>query len=380
MLLMSACTSHLKDNTNFSFNLTPDNEILFSKIFNGAEYHLLAAQDSVQLGVIECFRVSDHYFGFISNTGTDCSPEHTVFILNKENLDLKLEISNQGRERDQYRNLSDIYLGDDELQLLDKCGKKILVYDYEGNLKNRIEIPINAYSFFDAGHGEYWLYANNDIKDTDYQLLRYNSTDSVIDKELLPIDKHIASYMMLGTGTNFDSAGHNLFFYSPPAQTIYTLSNDTIEQAYTFDFGKHNVPQGYYKQDFDDIIDLNTKTSEAGYVYFVTNYGMNKDNLVLSFLLNDEPFLAFGNTKTMATKCGNILIDDINDSKGFKLDYTNCQFYVYGSVLYMIVSPEQIISSCKNDDCRKFVSSNKLTTDSNPIIMTCKLKESFTVE
>ena len=380
ILLMGACTPHAKDSTNISFNLTPDNEILFSEIFDEAEYHLLLAQDSVQLGEIERFRVSTRYFGFISTTGPVCSPKKTVYILNKVKFDLKLTISKQGYGPDEYVNLSDIYLGDEEIQLLDKCGKKILVYDYEGNLKKRIEIPINAFSFFDAGDGEYWLYANNDIKDMDYQLIRYNPTDSVIDKEYLPIDKHIASYLLLGTGTNFVSNDRNLYFYSPPVQTIYTLSNDTIEKAYTFDFGKYNVPEGYYKQHFNDIVDFSNKTNKAGYVYFITNYGLNKDNLVLSFFLNNEPFIAFGNTQTMATTCGNILTDDINDLKGFKFDYTNQSFDVYRNVLYMIVNPEQIINSCKNDDCHEFVSYNKLTPDSNPIILTCVLKEQFTVK
>ena len=374
ILLMTACASHPKDNTNFSFNLAPNNEILFSEIFNKAEYHLLLPQDSVQLGEIEYFRVSHNYLGFISTKGTSCSPKQVVYILNKEKLDLKLELSNQGYGHDQYVSLWDMQLGDDEIQLLDKCGKKILIYDYEGNLKRRIEIPFNAESFFDAGDDEYWLYANNYVKDTDYQLTRYNPTDSVVDKEFFPRDKHIASYLLL-SGERFVSTDRNLYFYAPPAQTIYALSNDTIEKAYTFDFGKHNVPEGYYKQHFNDVLDFSEKTNEDGYVYLVTNYGLNKDNLVLSFLLKNESFLAFGNTKTMATKCGNILVDDINDLKGFKFDYSNSLFAVYGDELNMIISPEQIIGSCEDSDYQKLVSSDKLTTDSNPIIMTCELKE-----
>lgn len=380
ILLMSACTSHPKDNTNFSFILTPDNDVLFSEVFDDAEYHLLMAQDSVQLGDIERFRVSSHYFGFISTTGTDCSPKQTVYIINRVNFDLKLVISNQGSEPHEYVNLSDIYLGEEDIQLLDKCGKKILVYDYAGNLKKRIEIPINAFSFFDAGENEYWLYSNNDINNTDYQLMRYNSNTSVVDKEYIPIDKHIASYLFLGTGTNFVSNNSHLYFYSPPAQTIYSLTNDTIISTYTFDFGKYNVPEDYYKQHFKDIVDFSNKTNKAGYVYFVTNYGLNNDNLVISFFLNDMPFIAFGNMQTMTTKCGNMLTDDINDLKSFKFDYTNQLFDVYRNVLYMIVSPEQIINSCKNDDCHEFVNYNKLTPDSNPLIMICELKDQYAVK
>ena len=145
--LVSSCIPKSDNKTHFSFTLTPDNEIRFSEIFNNAEYHLLLSEDSVKIDEIECFRVSNHYLGFISSSSSGCNTHQTVYIVNRIKYDMKLQISNQGSEKGQYANLSDLYLGDEVVMLLDKCGKKILVYDYDGTLQNEIETPISAYSF-----------------------------------------------------------------------------------------------------------------------------------------------------------------------------------------------------------------------------------------
>ena len=382
VLLLGACTSAPNDKTHFAFNLTPDNEILFSNIFDNAEYRLMLAADSVQLGDIERFRMSNRYLGFISNeSNNECTSKQIIYILNKGKFDLKLKLANKDNNIDGFKNISDISLGDDNVKLLDKCGKKIWVYDYDGHLKKQIEIPVAAFSFYDIGNGEYWLYCNNDAShDREYQLMRYNVNDSIITKEYLPIDQHIASYLCLETSTNFAKSDRDLFFYSFPDQIIYDLDNDTIQQAYTFDFGKYNVPDNYYSQHFKDIIDFSKKTNRAGYIYYVTNYGISKDNLVLSFLLNNDPFIGFGNIQTNATQCGNILIDDINDLKGFKLDYTNQLFAVYNNVLCMLITSEQLINACKNKNCQDFIDYNKLTIKSNPILLLGTIKKQFLVK
>ena len=122
---------------------------------------------------------------------------------------------------------------------------------------------------------------------------------------------------------------------------------------------------------------MSNKANRMGYIYFITNYGLNQDNLVLSFLLNNVPFISFGNMQTNATLSGNILIDDLNDLKGFQLDFANQPFDLYHNGLFMVITPEQLLNSCRNKVCFDFVTYNKLTPDSNPLLLICELKDIF---
>lgn len=378
ILLMSACSPDKKDEVNFSFNVSPDSEVLFSELFDNAEYRLMLANDSTPIKSINQLRVSNRYLGFIVTETDNDGVSKTLYVLNKGKFDLKIKLCAQGNDPYEYMELTDYSLSDEKIKFLDKIGRKILVYDYEGTFLERINIPYSAISFYDVGDGVYWFYNDAGVtNDHKYQLVNFNWNNGSIIGEYLLTDRNMVTSLKSLPETNFSHVAHDLFFYSFPEQIIYSLNDDTFHNAYTFGFGEHNAPNDYYKQHFSGLANFVNKTNKLGYVYYISNFGVSDDNLVLSFMQNKVPYIAFGNTQTNYSRCGNILVDDINHLKGFKFNATNQLYIVENNLLFMLIDAQQLINSCDNQNCKDFIDYNKLTTDSKPLLLICTLKEQF---
>lgn len=379
-LLMFSCISSNKNidtkPSTITVHVLENSEILFSDVFDEVEYHLFRGIDSIAMGDVQRLRIANGYIGIIANTKIENQLKQTVYIFDKRVGILKITISNQGDGLEQYLLLTDISLRKDQIELLDHKGKKILIYDYNGNFKKRISIPNMSYSFYDIGNDEFWLYNNNVIdKNQHDNLVRFNSGNNEIINDFLPIDKNEATYLsLIDDLTSFISVGGQLYFQPSCMPIIYKINGDTLAKAYDVNFGKNNTPAKFYEQKFSTMKHFSNEADRLGYIYLINNYGINSSTINLSFKFNKMLYYSLYNINTGVVKSGNIIHDDLNGMNPIQLIDLNQFFAFDNDNLYFLMTTDQFRISCNDDKCLEFMKESDFEHMLSPIIVKCKLK------
>lgn len=127
-----------------------------SQWFDTIMYVPLETSDSFLFSNISHLKVSrDQNIYFIS--------DKSFFLFDGHTGKGKLKISRLGTGPDGYASLFDSYIDPEtqEIELLDNNGKKIVVYDKEGNHLRSFAIPFMSFTLAKTDQHNYWFYNNN---------------------------------------------------------------------------------------------------------------------------------------------------------------------------------------------------------------------------
>lgn len=133
-------------------------------------YVPLETSDSFLFSNISHLKVSrDQNIYFIS--------DKSFFLFDGHTGKGKLKISRLGTGPDGYASLFDSYIDPEtqEIELLDNNGKKIVVYDKEGNHLRSFAIPFMSFTLAKTDQHNYWFYNNNLPSEAcNYKVTHYN--------------------------------------------------------------------------------------------------------------------------------------------------------------------------------------------------------------
>lgn len=376
VLFLSSCHSSKKENDlnekKIEIKINEASKIHFSNIFEQVNYIPLETTDSSLIGTVERLRIFDNKVCLLS--------DKSLLLFNKQSGNVELQLSKLGSAPEDYKSLYDVYIDNEmgEIELLDMNGKKIQKYNMHGQYKSSLSLPFMSFSFTKTGKSDYWFYNNNLISDqTKSKVIHYDSKERKILEEYFPIDSSLSNFFFVVEGNNFVNKKDGIFFFSCPSQNIYLIDNKLSPQvAYTFDFGKHSIPEEFFKHNFSDIMEFSIEANKREYVYFVNNFALNKEYIMLSFLLDKKCFWSIHNTSNSINIAGNILEDDINTLSHINIDNLNTLITMDEEALYFLISSEQFINMCKdNKEFQKILINNNIIEESNPILVKCTFKK-----
>jgi hypothetical protein len=161
-------------------------------------------------------------------------------------------VSKQGKGPGEYYVPTDFIIDSEQgqIELLDGFNRQILIYDLEGNYKNRIRLSIQGNYFVKFQNGDYVIYTNmRNEKEMPYKLVRINNDGRILSRELAYTAKTIQT-----TSTPFVKTGNDSYLFSEHGcDTIYQVTKEQINPLCYFDLGKYEVPFKYKS----DIVLLN---------------------------------------------------------------------------------------------------------------------------
>lgn len=371
---MSSCsqTGQKRAENVITVEINGASKIMFSDIFDRVDYVPLETTDSSLVGIVDRLRIFGDKLCLLC--------DKSLMLFDKQTGHSYLQISKQGNAPGEYQSLYDAFVDEkaDRIEILDMNGHKIQKYDMCGVFRRTLELPSMPFSFMNCGKGDYWLYDNNMISGAvKAKLIHFNADQNKIINEYFPIDTDLAKYFFVVEGNNFVNRRNDILYFSCPSNKIYSLNkglSPTI--AYTIDFGTHAVPSEFYKRKFSDIMEFSTKANEKGYVYFVNNFSANQENVLLSFLLNQDPFWSIYSTHNGVTRTGYILQDDLNSLNSFHLKDLNTLFAMDKNNLYFLISAEQFVEMCgENNKFSKMLHDNNMNDQSNPLLVKCRFRK-----
>ena len=373
---LSSCHSVQKENnlaeTKIIVEIDGSKGIRFSDIFEQVEYIPLETTDSSLIGTVERLRIFDDQVCLLC--------DKSLLIFNKQTGHAELQISKLGGAPEEYQSLYDVYIDKEtkQIELLDMNGKKIQKYSLNGQYKGSLPLPFMSFSFTKRGETDYWFYNNNLLSDkTKSKVIHWNTKKESISDEFFPIDSHLSNFFFVVEGNNFANTEDGLFFFSNPPEKIYLMDNKLSPKAtYMLDFGKHTIPDDFYTHNFSDIMDFSTEANKREYVYFINNFSINKECVLLSFFLDKKCFWSIYTITDGVNHVGNTLEDDVNLLSGTDIDNLNTLFATDKEALYFLLSSDQFIEMCRNNDkFSKMIINNNITDQSNPLLVKCTFKK-----
>lgn len=379
--VLTSCNKQAQNCLNYadkviSVDINNVSSLLLSELFDTLEYVPLETSDEALFSFPEHLKITkqgDVYF--LSNK--------SFYLFDGNSGKCKMKLFKLGGGPGEYQSIFDSYVNEanSEIEILDNNGKKVLIYDKDGNYLRNIALNFSPFSMTKTNDSIYWFYNNNLISDvSDCKLVCYNSKGSKIIGEFFPIDKHLAEFFFVSDERNVAFDGKELFYMASPVDTIYSIDLKEKKQkvAYCLDLHSNRIPSSFLGQNFTDIVEFSQKASKRGYIYAFPTFAFNGRIVITAYRKDKDLFMNFYDRELHQAYTINQITDDFHFETPFRLEGINLYFTLYNDVFYFVMSSEQFLKMKPKDgvqtDIQKILRQYELTEFSNPVLVKCKLK------
>ncbi len=169
-----------------------------------------------------------------------------LYIFNVSDGSLYSKIQSVGQGPEEYVEITDMFVSDNNIFIYDQFGRKILIYDADGNYQSQIntrDIGVRGQTVFYFGGRIYLLdkYHSRDDK-PGYFLCSMNMDGSGLQKHIAKIPEQ---GMIINHTLRCDYAfsDDSLMVMLTGSDTVYCVSGDEITPRYVLDFGDKKIPE-----------------------------------------------------------------------------------------------------------------------------------------
>jgi hypothetical protein len=227
-----------KNHKNVSFDLTEEP-------VNISDIGMIRDMDIINLDCDEVFSNIDKIIRYMNRIYImDNSQTYSIYIYDTMGNFVN-SISRQGQGPEEYVQLSDIFIDSTKstLNVLSRVDKKILEFDLDGRQCLGIKKTPLVFSNMTKIKNGYLGYAANYIQGVDEKYSVYKLSDRMELKDaFFEIDKTWIS-KVLGGGLALSSYNDKIHYITPMDFNIYSIEDNKVSIAYTFDFGDAAWPE-----------------------------------------------------------------------------------------------------------------------------------------
>lgn len=373
-ILLASCAGKKSDEgilTGQPVDLDPSARLVASALFDTIEYVPLETNDTFLVGYIERPKLAGDDICFIS--------DKSFYMFDAETGKGRLKLSRLGMGPGEYQSLSDALVDpvSGDIELLDNNRRQILVYDSAGSYKRSLSLPFMPFGFAKSGAGDYWFYNNNLVSDISrHRLVRYDAEAGRVTGEHFPIDDHVAGYFFVVDDNNFAVSDGSLYYMASPSDTLYRLG-EKVSPVYRLGLDKYRVPADFWKANYSDIMEFVTAANSHDYVYSITNFSLNPQAVMVSFMLKDRLYWSFYSVAEGKAYTASSLYDDFHFTESLALSPASMTYVMDDECLYCLMSSDQFLElaeNAKSPVIENLIRQYDVTEQSNPILMKCRLK------
>jgi hypothetical protein len=378
ILFMSCNLPDSSSNSSQRIRVTIDDEkeLNYSQVFSNINYvQLKIPKDSVVGNIGKVF-FSDGYIGLIDRR------KRSVWIFNTQGEYINEIPVRIGRGPGEVLTFSDADFGDGN-EVLVLGAYRINTFNFEGELKNEVQLPLLTRSFkYIKGQNSYVAFMNNEIASPKgeanqglYNLYTFDNNGEVVDR-FLPFKQEKAdlSRLLISNFYSFDGKLHHFSFLN---NQIYQIQGpNKIESKYTLDYGEEKISEKVFqkKPNYEtglsflrneiypkNFVLVNAVMETARYLIVGINYGENSGYL-------------FFNKASKEIK--------ITESSRFHNDFIpglNLYFHLsYNNFIYGIKPAEEVVHKIRsnanlhNDALVNLA--DKLSQNDGPVLIKAELK------
>jgi hypothetical protein len=377
--------------TTIDLTGTPKKKFNISTIAKSIKYVPLETNDSCIIGTVNQIIIcNDRYIL------TDVNNVNSVFCFDF-NGKFITKIGNQGEGPGEYRIPDYVFYDfvEESIYILDDRGRKIIKYDKNGTFISETRLEVIADCVSKLTNERYAIYTRfDDISayngDNNYSNIYITDENIHIIKKFIPYSQNINSANIIGVVNPFCSfSNDSVSVIIPYDNNIYHVNSINCFPAYSIDFGKHNMPDNFFR----DIITskysnpmFTIKYINDGNFSYLMSFMESRDWLNLNYKKNGKLTTCYYSKKT-----GEVfetyypLNNDVDGAFFFPLMATDgYNFYsiVYPYTLKLLQKDNKEIKGLFTNKeihpSKEIVKlSNLVNENDNPIIVIVSMKEIF---
>ncbi|MDR1116001.1 MAG: 6-bladed beta-propeller [Tannerella sp.] len=382
VFLVLSCSHSVREQTDIPLiGIDVDDVKLLKLSDKFSEVSYVPLSDSLLIGTIERVKVYEDKLFLLA--------DRSVLVFDVNSGRALSDVSHAGGGPGEYVTLYDMLYDKNEntIELLDMNGKKVLKYGFDGLFISEFKTPFSSFAFCKITPSAYLFYNNNMESDvTNHKLVLFDTKTSGIIANYFPIDKHMATYFFVLDANNFGSVMTPSFHFSA-SDTVYGFTDSYIPYPkYVLNFGKHHVHPRFYRENYTDIRDFSEKAAQNSYIYAYGNFYENDIMIVFSFHYDKKTYWVLYDKNTHDVTTANRWIDDYHTNSPVDITYDNGPFALDDEYLYFFLQPVRLIElmekekktdSHKSSSLDSIYRSSGFSEESNPVLVKCKVKNSF---
>lgn len=364
-LIITSCEPKEKNSNSFSIYFEPDNKIIkLSDISHIYEIIKLKDDSSNVIGNIDKLICRNGRIYILDSYGSK-----SIFVFD-ETGELLLKINNVGKGPGEYLYPNDFDISDynGEIHVLDTNLRKVIVYNKKGVYVREIHIKFSPFSFAVTNDGKYIFSLGNYPIDNVKKIIITDFKGNILKySEKVHVTSDFKN-LMLGEQKEIHHINNKIYITPLQQNKIFIYNQDEVEEKYTLDFGKYNLPKEIFPDDLSRENKIK-KLMNSHYVYFISNYCETDKYLLFTSIVNSKLIYFFYNKHDNVTFCTNRIVDDVLNI-GFPNCFTTDNNFIYG-----------IFDSYHIELVKPYINNNKLkaiikqmNSFSNPIVIKYKLK------
>ncbi len=269
------------------------------------------------------------------------------------------KIGQRGKGPGEYISRAGVLYIDSIIRILDRTQHKVIDYNLNGDFIDEYHIEDMFGQSFVHWNGFNFVYIGNELNPYNKRLFVYDNSFTMLDSFFSLDDSY--DYMNRFDKTNFFIHKDSLRFMNSFEYNIYNVSvsgnSFEVKPRYYVDFGKHEIPESFLEQPFNDIREYDMALEETNYAHSIQGYIENEDNIMFNFKFKDSWYLAIYSKHNDET----IVIDKIKDDVLFDgLTFYPIDeyfsYYFYDNKVYYPMFPYEL-----NDNIEKL--KEQLTAD-----------------
>lgn len=323
--------------------------ILSVKLGNAADYVNLS--DVVSQS--ECIPLETSDSVIVDDIVRIVSKENEIYVADRLSIykydstgKFQSKFDKHGIAPDEYIHISDFFIGKNgELWILSRSGQCLYNYAWDGTLSEVIQLDCWATRMCPVDEEHVLIYVGNEKdKNNDYQLGLLSLNTKKIADRYLPIDDKRSRYLHVVGHNYFSPTNENgeIYFSQMFSDTIYQVGVDKLTPVYYVNLGNNNIPNSFFDNEYQNIMDFFQHLSPKGYAYGINWLWGNDKVFWLSYYYQGECYLSILSANG-STRSAYELRDDLS-LFGYPIKFEGLGVFPQScNELILAVSPVDII-------------------------------------
>lgn len=302
--------------------------------------------------------------------------ENAILVFSEDGSFLR-RIEHQGSGPGEYIRLTDFDISEEAqtIFVLDNNKQQVLMYDLNGEFVKKTDLNFWAIRIKAIGNNSIALFSGNQTSSVNVHKVNIVDIQSgEVQSKCLPIDPRKSEYLHMFSTNNFSTVNGETLLAELYNDTIYSIGTTESKPAYVLDFGLDKIPDSFYDNSFEDIMQFQEKFTASSFSYgYNTILNLGKGflcSIYLNKVLHYFYHEAAGSVVFDAFKLQDIFGDlNVNIREG------KVRFAQNNNVLFITIAPgyyQEHIDQIKNERLKQAVVNS--AEDDNPIILIGELK------
>ena len=223
--------------------------------------------------------------------------QNAVSVLDRDG-NLKYKLLKKGRSRQEYLEITDLSVSNQKITIYDQISMKVIDYDINtGEYLKSFDVQDTYSNICQCDDDFLALYCSYGLHSSTNKMLTLytsNTISNYIDRpnylnERINIEQSypISRYM-------------NQIYLTPLfSKFVYGIKSDSVKVRYNIDFGKHQIPKGFYRKlDDEDANNMLGKIYKSDYAHSIDHFIETEDYIYFIFVYNIDDHSVYYNKKT----------------------------------------------------------------------------------